>query len=350
MISLLLVNYRSASLAAEAVRTARSSTTAPLQVVIVDNSCDPSEADALRPIADELIVSDANRGYAGGINLGRRSCSAPVIVVSNPDVTFSSGALDHLSDALDENTAVAGPALFWDDAHEWHLPPADLNTLGEKLDEVLASRSRNWFRQRDRRRFHKRLAFWLLERTTEVRALSGAVMAIRASDFDAVGGFDERFQLYFEEIDFLRRVTESRRRIVYVPAARCRHLYNQSAQQDAGAAAALYAKSELQYLEKWNGPFAARLLKRLERAPAPFPVELLEGPIPIDRKDVIVEVSPLPTFTTSAGHFPRNQQVSLPAEVQRSVSSKLFARVVERSGNVVASWQLWRNGIFRPSS
>jgi len=99
----------------------------------------------------------------------------------------------------------------------------------------------------------------------------------------------------------------------------------------------LYAQSEMKYLEKWNGPFAARFLKRFERAPAPFPAEPIEGPIPIDRTDVVVEVSPLPTFTTAAGHFPHGRQVSLPPEVLQSASSRLFARVVERSGNVVAS-------------
>jgi N-acetylglucosaminyl-diphospho-decaprenol L-rhamnosyltransferase len=219
MISLLVVNYRAAALAAEAIRTARMSTSEQLQVVVVDNSCDEAEAAALQGVADMLVVSDTNRGYAGAINLGRPKCEGATIVVANPDVTFAAGAIDYLHAALGGRTAVAGPALFWDDAHEWHLPPADRSTSLEKLDEVLASRSRAWFEQRDRRRFRRRVAFWSLSETTHVETLSGAVMAIRAADFDDLGGFDERFRLYFEETDFLRRSIAHHRRVAYVPAA-----------------------------------------------------------------------------------------------------------------------------------
>src|SRR5205814_1570161 len=190
-----------------------------------------------------------------------------VVIACNPDVAFAAGSIDVLARALADGAAVAGPALFWDEAHRWLLPPADLRTMREKLDEVLAGRSAKWAAQRDRRRFLRRLRFWSTQQTHAVRALSGAVLAIRADAFDSLGGFDERFALYFEETDFLRRAAERRMRIVHVPAARCRHLYNQSAGQQAELAGKRYAESELRYLEKWNGPFLARLWKSMARPP-----------------------------------------------------------------------------------
>jgi N-acetylglucosaminyl-diphospho-decaprenol L-rhamnosyltransferase len=334
MISLLVVNYRSAALAAEAVRGARAWTSSPLQVVIVDNSEDPREAEALRGVADTLIVADANRGYAGGINLGRPACSGSTIVISNPDVVFAPDCLDWLNDAL-VDAAVAGPALFWDDRYRWRLPPGDLNTAPEKLDAILAGRSRAWFEERDRRRFRQRVRFWSLEKTTPVRMLSGAVLAVRADDFDRAGGFDERFPLYFEESDFLRRISALRRRIVYVPAARCRHLYNQSASQVAGEASARYAQSELRYLEKWNGPFLGRLLKKLERPLPDFEAATIALPLPLDRDELVVEVSPLPSFTTAAGSFPADRTVDLPAEVLRSTNIPLYLRTAVRATGAV---------------
>jgi N-acetylglucosaminyl-diphospho-decaprenol L-rhamnosyltransferase len=334
MISLLVVNYRSAALAAEAIRTARASTSEPVQVVIVDNSCDAAEAEALRACADTLLVSDRNRGYAGGINLGRTACQGDTIIVSNPDVTFAPGAIDLLHDAL-RDAAVAGPAFFWDEGHQWMLPPGDLNTAREKLDEVLASRSRAWREQRDRRRFLRRVAFWSQQRTTEVRMLSGAVMAIRAADFDHADGFDERFPLYFEESDFLRRMTVLRRRIVHVPEARCRHLFNQSAAQVASEAAAHYAQSELRYLEKWNGPFVARTLKRLERSAPHVEAEPMRLPLRIERDDIVIEASPLPTFATAAGHFPVDREIGVPADILSTLGGDLYLRVVVRDTGVV---------------
>lgn len=332
MISLLIVNYRSAALAANAIRSARAASSRPLEVVVVDNSLDPREAEALRRPADVVIASTSNRGYAGGINDGRRACSGEILIVSNPDVVYHDHAIDRLTEALQDDAAVAGPAFFWDEKLTWRLPPADLYTGLEKLDEVLASRSRAWFEQRDQRRIRARIAFWSLEKTTPVRALSGAVMAIRASDFDRVHGFDERFALYFEENDFLRRIAALRRRIVYVPSAKCRHLYNQSAGQEAEQASMRFAESELKYLEKWNGPFAARFLKKIERPLPPFTLAergVAPGPI-------VLEASPLPSFSTAAGSF---YDTGIPDEVWASYKAAvLYLRTIDRtSGRVVAT-------------
>ena len=333
MISLLIVNYRSAGLAIEAMRTARAATSSPLQIVVVDNSCEAGEAEALRPHADVLIVSETNRGYAGAINDGRRRCAGEVLIAGNPDVTFGAGSIDALSAAFeDRGVAVAGPALFWDDAFTWRLPPSELQTAGEKLAQVLASRSPAFAAWRDRARIRKRMAFWAETKMHEVESISGAVMAIRTTLFDDLGGFDERFALYFEENDFLRRVAQRRLRIVHVPAARCRHLYNQSAAQSERAAA-LYAESEMKYLAKWNGPFVARTLKRLERERTLEEPPRIDGPIPIDVNNAIIEASPLPTFDTAAGTFCHLSPVTcdLPPEVWSSYrAAVLYLRVIDR--------------------
>ncbi|HEX2832922.1 MAG TPA: glycosyltransferase [Thermoanaerobaculia bacterium] len=343
MISLLIVNYRSAALTAQAIRSARATTKSELQIVVVDNSCDPEEQAKLVGIAedlDKLVTHDTNRGYAGGINSGREVCDGDVLVVSNPDVTFSDGALDRLADEIDGDVAAAGPALFWDDAYEWLLPPGDLGTAREKIDTILAGRSLPWFEQRDRRRFLQRVKFWSLTKTTETRMLSGAVMAIRVQDFDTIGGFDERFPLYFEEADFLRRISEYRKRIVYVPSARCRHLFNQSASQVAESAAARYAQSELRYLEKWNGPWAARMLKRLEKPLPAFVAPTSNSRAPILRGDFVIEASPLESFSTAAGRFAnRSDDFALPPDVLASIRGSTFhlRSLVRATGEVLAT-------------
>jgi N-acetylglucosaminyl-diphospho-decaprenol L-rhamnosyltransferase len=322
-VSLLVINYRSAAFAADAIATARAASSRPLQVIAVDNSVDVGEADALRSIADSVIASPRNLGYAGGINAGRRLCDGDVIVVSNPDVRFGEKSIDRLIDA---NAAVAGPALFWDDAYRWMLPPAELHTRLEVIDRVIASRSRTWARRRGRTRFLDRVAFWSLDRTMPVRALSGAVMAIRASAFDAAGGFDERFPLYFEENDFLRRVNGD---IVYVPSARCRHLYNQSAAGSAEAAS-LYARSEVIYLRKWGGAFAKRFESR------PQSVSMPEGG---DSDDIVLEASPLASFETAAGHFGSGVTDVSDDIWKHYRGDTLHLRAVERrTGRVLRSW------------
>lgn len=324
-VSLLVINYRSASLAADAIRTARASFSRPLQAIAVDNSNDPGETEALRAFADVVIAAPRNLGYAGGINAGRRVCDGDVIIVSNPDVRFGEHAIDRL---VEVNAAVAGPALFWDDACQWMLPPAELQTRSEVVDRVVASRSPRWADRRGRRRFFARVAFWSLEGVTRVRALSGAAMAIQARAFDAAGGFDERFALYFEENDFLRRV---RGDVVYVPAARCRHLYNQSA-GGSNEAAALYARSELLYLRKWGGTFA----RRFEQPSGPRRVSGEPAP---SGESVVIEASPLATFETAAGHF-ADDITDVSDDIWRTYRRDvLHLRAVDRrTGSVLRSW------------
>jgi N-acetylglucosaminyl-diphospho-decaprenol L-rhamnosyltransferase len=341
MIALVVVNYRSAALAVEAIRSARAATTMPLQVIVVDNSVDRREADVLRAHCDILLTPDKNLGYAGGINAGRAQCRAEIVIVSNPDVVFGAGSIDALARAFDDpRVAVAGPSLYWDDGFTWTLPPNDLPSFSLKLDEVLASRSAAWARRRDRRRIGQRIRFWSLTEETVVAAISGAVMAMRVEAFDEIGGFDERFPLYFEETDFLRRMASAGKRIVYVPTARCRHMYNQSAGSDSHNASRAYAESEMLYLSKWYGRFTARLLKKMERPRrVPEPARI-DGPIPINTQNALVEASPLPSFDTAAGHVATSQSVALPDEVWSSyLPSILYVRVIERmSRQVVGTW------------
>lgn len=346
MISLLLINYRSAALAAEAIRSAREATSSPLQVVVVENTCDAGEAAALRTLSDVLLTPPRNLGYAAGINAGRVECKGEVIVVCNPDIVFAPGSIDELAHALDErDAAVAGPALFWDDAHQWMLPPSELHTAKEKLGEVMASRSGAFARARDRRRIAARLRFWSLREPVEAGAISGAVMAIRASALDEMRGFDERFPLYFEENDFLRRIAARGKRIVYVPAARCRHLYNQSAGTEIGAATAAYAESEMRYLAKWHGPWLASFLKRLERPRVTAIPPRWDRTIDLPDERVLAEASPLASFETAAGHFPASTTLDVPEEVWHSYRSEvLYLRVVARDTcRVLATYARYRS-------
>ncbi|MDQ6802762.1 MAG: glycosyltransferase [Acidobacteriota bacterium] len=332
--SLVVVNYHSSALAAAAIRTARAATQNPLQVIAVDNSADATEAAALRPHADVLVVAETNLGYGAAVNRARAKCDGDVLLVCNPDVQFEAGSIDLL---IATDADVAGPALFWDDAFQWFLPPSDLHFSGEAIDAALASRFARWRRNRDRDRIRKRIAFWTLRETTPVRAISGAVMAIRRSAFDRIGGFDERFHLYFEEIDFQRRLPAGS--VAYVPKARCRHLYNQSAGRSPDSAAE-YARSEMQYLEKWSGEVFAKGIKRLERRPLPPAAQRLTDAIQIDRPNVVIEASPLASFDTAAGHFPTRPDAAIPSEVWQSYQGDaLYLRVVDRdSARVIATY------------
>ena len=338
-VSLIVVNYRSASLAIDAIRSARAATSVLLQVIAVDNTVDAGEAAALRPHADIVLTPDRNLGYGAAINRARAKSDGEILIAANADVVFGPESIDRLASA---DAEMAGPALFWDRAFTWLLPPSDLHTSAEAIDAAIASRSKRWQRSRDRNRIKKRIEFWSLTKPVPVPAISGCIMAIRRSAFDRLGGFDERFHIYFEEIDFQRRL---RRGVVYVPAARCRHIYNQSAGVSESAAIE-YGKAEMQYLTKWSGSLLARWIKSVERPVETAVFEPMHGGIPIDRSGLIVEASPLRSFETAAGHVPTSPMVTIPDDVWRAYRGDvLYLRVVEAAtGRVLRTYAKTRIG------
>jgi N-acetylglucosaminyl-diphospho-decaprenol L-rhamnosyltransferase len=349
--SLIFVNYHSAALVRQAVGSARSTTSIPLQIIVVDNSADDRELRALGACgADLVLAAPANRGYGAGINLGRARATEEVIVASNPDVIFHAGCIDLLVRSLQAPVGIAGPALFWDDGLEWHLPPADRPGLRAALAALLRSRSIWIERLLGRRDVLRRIAFWTARSPALAGALSGAVLAIRRDVFDELGGFDERFFLYFEEHDLIRRASQRGWRSMFVPAARCRHLYNQSA-RSSPEARAHYASSARSYAGKGVAAEASALLERLTRPRRLQDVAEVDSILLEGRPDeLLIEASPLAGFATAAGYFPQSGTVSVPGEVWTTYQDDLlYLRAVRRrTGRTVATWVRKKHLEFTP--
>ncbi|MBI2215419.1 MAG: hypothetical protein HYU52_17350 [Acidobacteria bacterium] len=190
--------------------------------------------------------------------------------------------------------------------------------------------------RRSRRRFHARVGFWRETAPRRVGAVSGAVIAIDRDAWLRVGKFDERYRLYYEEIDFMRGLAREGLAVLYVPSARCQHIYDQSA---AGGAEhrEKFAESEALYQQKWFGPLLP-LLRLVGEGPGiaapPAPPLRADDQIsvPLPPLAHVVEVSPLESFETAAGHFPISSEARFPAEVRESFHGEsLFVRVVEEA-------------------
>ncbi|HUO83919.1 MAG TPA: glycosyltransferase [Thermoanaerobaculia bacterium] len=343
--SLLLINYRSAALAARAIETARESSGSPIQVVIVDNSVEPAEADRIAAIdADVRIIADGNLGYAGGIRLGLPRCEGDLILIANPDIELGPGCIDRLAETVEQGAAVAGPAFFWDREFRWHMPPAETMSRGQKLAEIAAGRSRFAARRRDRARLRRRLRFWRRSDPAAVPALTGALLAVHRDWLGSTAEFDPRYPLYFEEIDFIRQVRRQGGRVMHVPAARCRHLYSQSAGRDYAAAAEKFAEAEELFHRKWHGGWFLPLVSRFQRPLAPVIGALDDLPIrlPGEPSRYVVELSPDRTFNMAAGCFPASKEIEVPREALEShPGSELFARAVDLERLItVGAWRL----------
>jgi GT2 family glycosyltransferase len=208
---------------------------APL--VIVDNASTDGGAELVRKRATadtglELVEMGRNAGYAAAVNAGFARVPDRDVLLVNPDVELADpAAIGRLEAVLRDHprVGVAAPRLVGDDgnaqasARRFPSAGALLGTL-PRLSRLAPVR-------RSVERYHQPSQHG---RATVVDWVVGAAMLIRRRAFDDVGGWDERFFLYVEDVDFCRRLRRRGWEVAYVPEITLRHTYTKAS--DVGRA------------------------------------------------------------------------------------------------------------------
>jgi GT2 family glycosyltransferase len=353
-LAVILVHYHTPELAAAAVEALRADlagTALEVEWLLIDNGSDAPGRARLESLPVERIDPGTNLGYAGGVNLGVARSTAELVVLMNPDVIVLPGCLPALLDELEAGAAVAGPRFYWDRGRRLVQPPAELRTRGEELRGLLAGRSPRWAALARRRwRRHAR-RHWEARTPLVSHSLSGSLLALRRSAWEAVGPFDEGFRLYFEETDWLLRARRQGLAGRYVPAAEAVHLYSQSASLEPRAEA-WFEESARRFRRRHYGAWFVGLLERLDRwlpggsalPPAAMPaggLSLPEGP---SAYPLWIEVSPNPVgFPAAAEKFtgPPGGRWSLPVELaDRLLRGGLTVQVSVASGGEIGRFAL----------
>lgn len=219
-VSVVIVNWNAGEALSACVRSLREHVPG-VDVVLVDNaSSDGSPAAAMREHPGiRLVANRINRGLAAGNNQGIQASTAPFVLISNPDIVYSSGSVDALLELMARRPraafAVARP----------ERPDGTLQTAAGDLprlrDAVLG-------RQVARARGGDQRGFWWdgWAHDEERRIGRGleACYLVRREAIDQVGLQDERFRLDWEGIDWSERVQAAGWEIWFCPSARVVHL------------------------------------------------------------------------------------------------------------------------------
>ena len=235
------------------------------EILVVDNaSTDGTEETVRREFpAVRVIANPHNAGFSAANNRGAAESRGRALLFLNTDTLVPRGALAVLLERLasDPSIGAAGPALV--------RGPGDYQvSFGNRVDFfaqvfqkfVLNPRWRRALRKRARRREKS-------ER--EVGWLSAACLLCRREAFDQAGGFDERFFIYFEDIDLCVRMRAAGWKLLYVPAVAIGHEGGGTTSATPALRAASrfeYRRSQLQYYRKHNSPASRRLLRASLRA------------------------------------------------------------------------------------
>lgn len=238
----------------------------PAQIVVVDNASTDGSAELVRQAFPHvtLIARDDNPGYGAAANQAIGAISGDRVLLLNSDTRLLPGALDTLAAYMDRHprAAVVGPRLLNADGSLqrscFGWPGA-----GAALFEEVVGSSRLTALPLLREHFWRTGSH---DRPCKVPWVLGAAMAIRRGPFEAVGGFDPSFFMYFEETDLCRRLWDAGWEVHFSPSAQIEHLGGASTgQQRAPMYARLY-QSMLEYVEKHDGSSARWRLRTVLRA------------------------------------------------------------------------------------
>jgi N-acetylglucosaminyl-diphospho-decaprenol L-rhamnosyltransferase len=255
-----VVNYEAGDLLADCVDALHADGSGgPLEVVVVDNgSTDGSVATLRRRRPDVTVVAPhANLGYGRAANLGIAASRAPVVGVFNPDARIAPGAAAAVlaTFAAEPEVAVVGPRILNPDGTTY--PSArTAPTAGVAVGHAVLGRVAP--RNRFTRRYRQLDA--AADRPRDVDWVSGAALWFRRRALDDVGGWDERYFMFLEDVDVCREVATAGGRIRYQPDARVTHVVGASRAGAPVRSIVAHHRAAYRYLDKWwTGPRRAGL-------------------------------------------------------------------------------------------
>jgi N-acetylglucosaminyl-diphospho-decaprenol L-rhamnosyltransferase len=247
-VSLIVVTFRPGEALRRFLETARKATSEPYEVLIVDNG--PTDGASERVAADfaeaRVLRSGGNIGYGRAANLGASQVGTDWLVVANDDLAWQPGAVDALVGAVERwpDAGVLGPAILTPDGSLYPSARA-LPSLGRGIGHALCGW---WWPGNPWTRAYRQERGTPTER--DVGWLSGSCLLLRAAAFDAVGGFDPSYFMYFEDLDLCERIGRAGWRNVYVPDAVVAHIGGLSTNEHRTEMVTAHHRSAYRYLSR----------------------------------------------------------------------------------------------------
>jgi GT2 family glycosyltransferase len=245
-----IVAYRSDPAELEQAIRSFLHTSLRVRMLVVDNSPTETLGAMCRRLGAEYLFTGSNLGFGAGHNIAlRRTSSAKYHLALNPDVQFEGNALEELVEFLELNETVGlvMPRVFYPDGSPQRLCkrlPAPFDILARRTFPALLKRL-----------CHRQIALFELSNINtntvlSVPHLSGCFMLMRKQALLDCGPFDERFFLYFEDVDLTRRIHE-RYETVYYPHVKITHRHERGSYKSLRLL--FYGiRSAVRYFNKWG--------------------------------------------------------------------------------------------------
>ena len=224
------------------------------KIIVVDNGSTDGSENAVEGLHDVILIrTAANLGFAKACNLGAAHASCEFLLFLNPDARLFPGslakALDYTQRPESAKVGIYGVQLFDEEGHVARscsrFPSASgfvAHAIG--LDRIFPTLGHF-------------MSDWDHVTTREVDQVIGAFFLVRRDVFKALNGFDERFFVYFEEVDFSYRAKQRGWSSVYFADARAFHAGGGTSRQVKAKRLFYSLRSRILYVFKHFSLFAA---------------------------------------------------------------------------------------------
>jgi N-acetylglucosaminyl-diphospho-decaprenol L-rhamnosyltransferase len=219
------------------------------RIVVVDNASKDDSVAAVRAAEPdvEVVALDVNLGFGSGANRGVVRTSTPYVAIVNPDLEVEPGATKALVDVLEReaDVGIVAPRIETPDGRLY--PSA--RTFPDLVDAAGHAFLHFLWRGNPFSRRYKMLD-WDHTTATDVDWVAGTHLVVRRTAWDQVGGFDEAFFMYLEDVDLCWRLRRAGWRTRYEPLARVVHAIGRSTDQTPYRMILAHHRSLLRYAAK----------------------------------------------------------------------------------------------------
>lgn len=256
-VAVVTVSYGSEEVLGPFLHSLQAATDLPLRVIVADNKPTSGTSDVQTLAAGagaDYQPMPSNRGYGHAVNHVVKGLPKEIqwVVISNPDVTANAGAIDTLlaTAQADPIVAAVGPKILSTSGDTYpsaRTVPSIRSGIGHALFANIWP-GNPWTS-------HYRRDAETTQSARDAGWLSGAFLMVRRSVLDQLGGFDESYFMYFEDVDLGYRIGKLGLRNVYQPAASVVHSGAHATQAESARMIRAHHDSAKRFLFKqYPGP------------------------------------------------------------------------------------------------
>jgi N-acetylglucosaminyl-diphospho-decaprenol L-rhamnosyltransferase len=259
-LSIIIVSWNVADLLSACLDSLNRHAHPSMEIIVVDSASLDNTPELVRRRYPQvkLLAQAENVGFSRGNNIGLKAAQGRYLLLLNPDTEVIGDSLTQMTAYLD-----AHPEVGILGAHTLNSDGSHQSTRRRFPTLAVGLFESTWLQGYAPKSVLDRYYVRDLpdDGTYEVDWVQGSALMARREVYEQIGGLDEGFVMYSEELDLCKRAKQAGWRVVYLGSARITHHGGKSSEQAVARRHIHFQQSKLRYFRKYHGALAAQALR-----------------------------------------------------------------------------------------